>query len=110
MASKVMLVILGLLVVFGGWVAWSIEDVYGSGTNFLVQTSQDGSVIVYEDVDGQGTDEVVFEGSEKEAQAYIEQRRAEGKSFVVPSVVIAVGALLVVGALVAPRRSGSIRT
>ena len=104
MASKVMLVILGLLVIFGGWVAWTIEDEYGSGTNFKVQTSQDGAVIVY-DVDEQGTDAMVFEGSEQEAQAYMEQRRAEGKSFVVPGVVIAVGALLLVGALVAPRRS-----
>jgi hypothetical protein len=38
--SRVVLAAFGLLVVLGGLVAWSWEDEYGSGFNFLVERAQ----------------------------------------------------------------------
>ena len=82
-------------------VAWSWEDEYGSGLNFVVERAQDGTETVYEVADSSQTK--VFVGSHRAAVAYTEGRRAEGESFVVPGLIIAAGALLVVFALI-PKR------
>ena len=48
----------------------------------------------------QGTDQPVFEGTHRDAKAYMQQRLAEGESFVVPgSIIIAGVVLMLVGAL-----------
>ena len=72
---------------------------YGSGLNFTVEQDVLGSVSrVYEEdeQDDAGDRDPVFEGSAREAQEYIERRRAAGESFLVGGVVITVGAVLVI--------------
>jgi len=67
----------------------------------VVERAQDGTETVYEVADASQTK--VFVGSHRAAVAYTEGRRAEGESFVVPGLIIAAGALLVVFALI-PKR------
>ena len=104
MKSRVLIAVVGLLVAFVGWVAWSIEGEYGSGTPFVVETHQDGSAIVYDVDEQEGTRTPVFEGSQQEAVAFMERRRSEGENFLLPALIIVAGALLVVVALVPLRR------
>lgn len=97
---RVLIAVLGLLVAFVGLVAWSIEGEYGSDTNFVVETHHNRPAIVYDVDEQQGTRTPVFEGSKQEALAYIERRRSEGENFLLPGLIIAAGAMLVVLALV----------
>jgi hypothetical protein len=62
-----------------------------------------GTETVYEVADS--SRKKVFVGSHRAAVAYTERRRAEGESFLVPGLIIAAGALLVVVALI--RAGGS---
>ena len=100
MRYRGLIAVLGLVVAFVGLVAWSIEGEYGSGTNFLIQTHQGGPAIVYDVDEEEGTRTQVFEGSPREALAYMERRRSEGENFLIPTLVIAAGAVLVMLALV----------
>ncbi len=94
--ARILLVLVGLAVVMVGWFSWSLEQEYGSGTNFGLEIKPDDTVVVY-DVDEQaGTRSPVFEGSSQDAEAYMERRRAEGESFVIPGLVVALGVVLVV--------------
>lgn len=86
MKSRVLIAVVGLLVAFVGWVAWSIEGEYGSGTLFVVETHQDGSAIVYDVDEQEGTRTPVFEGSQQEAVAFMERRRSEGRELPPTSV------------------------
>lgn len=100
--------VLGVLVVLVGLGVWSLESEYGSGLNFSVVS--EGTVHRVLEVDEQAPEPedrftVVFEGTEEEASAYIEQRRAEGANFVIPGLIIGVGALLVIAALIPSRRT-----
>lgn len=106
--ARILLVLVGLAVVIAGWLSWSFEQEYGSGTNFGLKIKPDKTVVVY-DVDEQpGTKSPVFEGSSQDAEAYMEQRRAEGESFVIPGLVVALGVVLfVVGLLPFRRMRGS---
>jgi hypothetical protein len=94
---RILLLLVGLAVGLVGLFAWSFEQEYGSGANFGLE-SRDGTVVVY-DVDEQaGTESPVFQGSAQQAQAYMERRRAEGESFVIPGLIVALGAVLVLPA------------
>ena len=73
MRYRVLIAVLGLVVAFVGLVAWSIEGEYGSGRNFLIQTHQGGPAIVYDVDEEEGTRTQVFEGSPREALAYMER-------------------------------------
>ncbi len=96
--------LVGLVVALVGWFAWSIEQEYGSGTNFYLEMKPGHMVVVY-DVDEQaGTRSPVFEGSSQDAEAYMERRRAEGESFVIPGLIIAFGVVLVVVGLLPLQR------
>jgi hypothetical protein len=107
-AARVAIGVLGGLVVLVGLVAWSLESEYGSGLNF--STESDGTVHRVFEVDEQAPDSedrfiVVFEGTEEEASAYIEQRRAEGTNLVIPGLIIGVGVLIVIVALIPIRKT-----
>ena len=107
-AARIAVGVLGGLVLLAGLGVWSLESEYGSGLNF--STESDGTVHRVLEVDEQAPESedrlsVVFEGSEEEALAYIERRRAEETNFVIPGVIIGVGALIVVGALIAIRKT-----
>ena len=97
---RIMLIVLGLVVALGGLFAWTIEDVSGSGLDFSTRPS-DGQTAVYE---AQAGEAPVFVGSRDEAFEYMERRRAEGESFVLPGAVIAAGAILVIVGAIAGRR------
>ncbi len=98
---RIGLIVLGLIAVLGGLVAWSIEDEYGSGLDYSLMP-RDGSTYVYEE---QAGEEPVFVGSRDEAFEYMEQQRAAGESFVLPGAIIASGAILVIVGAFAGRRS-----
>jgi hypothetical protein len=65
----VIVITLGVVLVLVGVVSWAVEDVYGSGTNFLVAVDPDGSATVYDDGDSGRV--VVFEGTEEQAREYM---------------------------------------
>ncbi len=100
-ASRIAVGVLGGLAVLVGLGAWSLESEYGSGLNFSVES--DGTVHRVFEVDEQAPNPedrltVAFEGTEEEATAYIEQRRTEGTSLVIPGLIIGVGVLAVIAA------------
>jgi len=107
-AARLAVGVLGGLVVLVGLGVWSLESEYGSGLNF--STESDGTVHRVFEVDEQAPEPehrftVVFEGTEEEALAYIEQRRAEGTNLVIPGLIIGVGALIVIAGLIPIRRT-----
>jgi hypothetical protein len=94
---------IGLVTAFAGFVAWGIEDEYGSGTNFLVEVEGEGPqahTIVYDLVEQPpGRTIKVFEGTQEDAFTSMERRRSAGESFVVPALIIGFGAALLLAAL-----------
>ena len=107
-AARVAVGVLGGLVVLVGLGVWSLGSEYGSALNF--STESDGTVHRVIEVDEQAPEPedrstVVFEGTEEEALAYIEQRRAEGTNLVIPGLIIGVGALIVIAALLPIRKT-----
>lgn len=108
-SARIALMSVGALVLLFAYVAWAVEREYGSDTNFELETDETGTTIVY-DVDEQaGTRTVVFEGSIEEAQAYVDDRREQGKSFVVPGSLLALGAALLLLGLRPPGQPSSRR-
>ncbi len=100
--------VIGGLVLLVGMVAWSLESEYGSGLNF--STESDGTIHRVFEVEEQAPDPedrftVVFEGTEGEASAYIQRRRAEGTNLVIQGLIIGVGVLMVLAALVPARKT-----
>jgi len=103
-AARIALALVGVVLLVSSFVGWAIENEYGSGTNFAIEGQGQGNVIVF-DIDEQaGTRARVFEGSTEEAQAYIEQRQAEGKSFLFPGSLLALGGVLLLVAVLYPRK------
>jgi len=107
-AARVAVGVLGGLVVLVGLGVWSLESEYGSGLNF--STESDGTVHRVFEVDEQAPEPedrftVVFEGTEEEALAYIEQRRADGTNLVFPGLIVGAGALMVIAALIPTRKT-----
>ena len=99
--GRIVLIVLGLVVVLGGVFAWTVEDEYGSGLDFSTRP-RDGQTAVFE---AQAGDEPVFVGSQDEASEYMERERAAHESFVLPAVIIAVGAILVLAGALTGRGS-----
>lgn len=102
-AARVAVGVLGGLVVLVGLGLWILESEYGSESNF--STESDGAVHRVIEVDEQAPEPedrfaVVFEGTEEEALAYIEQRRAEERNLVIPGLIIGVGAVIIIAALI----------
>jgi hypothetical protein len=88
-----------LALILVGLAAWSWQSTYG-GTEFGgVEINSDGAAQVY-DPDGQ----VVFEGTEEEAEAFIEDAQGGFGVFLVPGLIIGLGTALVIWAVAAPRR------
>jgi hypothetical protein len=107
-AARVAVGVVGGLVVLVGLGVWSLESEYGSGLNFSVEI--EGAVHRVLEGDEQAPDPedrrtVVFEGTEEEASAYIEQRRAEETNLVIPGLIIGVGILIVIAALIPIRKT-----
>jgi hypothetical protein len=99
--TRIVLIVLGLVAVVGGLVAWDVEDEYGSGLDFSTMP-RGGQTAVFE---AQAGEEPVFVGSRDEAFEYMERRRSAGESFVLPGAIIVVGAILVIVGAFAGRRA-----
>jgi hypothetical protein len=104
-STRITLGVLGVLTVLVGTAAWSFETEYGGNGPGEIQHLADGTERVY-DVSEQEVDDhghpvrtLVFEGTPAEVEAYIEQRRSEGRNYLIPSLIVAVGAVLIIGAL-----------
>ena len=102
---RIILAILGVIALVVGVAAWSLETEYGGEGPGSMEMLPDGTVRVY-DVDEQITDAeghpapvLVFEGTQEEADAWVEQRRSEGRSYLIPVLILSVGAVLGVGAV-----------
>jgi hypothetical protein len=100
---RLLLACIGLVTAFVGYVAWGIEDEYGSGTNFSLEVDGEGPdahTIVYDVIEQPPGGRVkVFEGTQEDAFAYMDRRRSAGESFVVPGLIIGLGAVLLLAAL-----------
>jgi len=96
-ANRKALGVIGLVVIVIGLAAWSWQSTYG-GTEFGgVEIDPDGAAQVY-NPDGQ----VVFEGTEEEAEAFIEEAQGGFGVFLVPGLIIGLGAALIILAVAAP--------
>jgi hypothetical protein len=98
---RIVLIVAGLVAVLGGVFAWTIEDEYGSGLDFSTRP-RNGQTAVYETQTGE---EPVFVGPRDEAFEYMEQRRSAGESFVLPGVIVAAGAIVVIAGASAGHRT-----
>ena len=98
-ANRKALWVIGLVVIIAGLAAWSWQDAYG-GTEFGGgEIGPDGTAQVY-NLDGQ----VVFEGTEEEAEAFIEEAQSGLGVFLVPGLIIGLGAALILWAVAAPAK------
>lgn len=98
-----------------GLATWSLETEYGgnavAGSTFSGDLHRVFDVVEGEiDVDGHPVTTIVFEGTEAEANAYMERRWREGRNYTIPAVVITGGVVIVLGGLVAPLGSRAKRS
>ena len=104
--TRVILLLVGIIAVFVGWVSWQFETEYGGNANLAMEVNGD-TAIVYEvpegTPDGHLTGAPAFIGSVEEAATYADQR--DRRSYVVPTAIIAAGGLLVAAGVLLPRRS-----
>ena len=98
------LVVLGLVVMWAGGVAWSLETNYGSGSSWAIEQPAGGPVRLYSVDEVAGEETLVLEGSEEEIREYIEEYEESGRSYVFPGLVIGSGALIVISAFIPWRR------
>lgn len=102
-STRVLFGVIGVVLALAGLVWWGFESTYGSGLNFEVEIS--GDVATVYEVDETDARTSVFEGTEEEANAYMERRQGEGESMLFPGLVIGAGALLILMGLIPARRS-----
>ncbi len=112
---RMLLVVFGGVVVLAGVVAWSVgSPVGGAGLDPELITEIDGDTVrIYEfnehgpfDNEGRPVQSLVFEGSQAEADAFMSEPQAEDRNYLVPALIIAVGAVIVIVALIRyPSRS-----
>jgi len=101
-ADRIGLAVIGLVVVLAGLAGWSWQETYG-GTQYAGQeVLSDGTARVY-NLDEQSLDAeshpakiVVFEGTVEEADAFIKQGQSGLRVFLVPGLIIGLGATLVI--------------
>ncbi|MET0564947.1 MAG: hypothetical protein ABW021_00685 [Acidimicrobiia bacterium] len=92
---------IGLVVIVIGLAAWSWQSTYG-GTEFGgVEIGPDGAAAQVYNPEG----EVVFEGTEAEAEAFIEEAQGGFGVFLVPGLIIGLGAALIILAVAAPAKA-----
>jgi hypothetical protein len=103
---RVALVLIGIALLGAGWLAWIEEEKVGSGTDFSTMPgAMPGSVIVFEtDEQDPSKQTRVFDGPIQEANRYMDERRAEGKSFIIPGLLLVLGGMLVTLGFVPWRR------
>jgi len=99
------LVVGGALVVLVGLAAWSLETEYG-GNGVGGSATSNGVTRVFDvneqvlDDEHQSVTTIVFEGTETEARAFMEQRWNEGRDYTIPALIIALGGIMILSAFV----------
>ena len=106
---RMLLVVFGGVVVLAGVVGWSVENTSGgAGPGPELITEIDGDTVrIYEfnehgplDNEGRPVQSLVFEGSQAEADAFMSEPQAEDRNYLVPALIMAVGAVIVIVALI----------
>ena len=107
---RMLLVVFGGVVVLAGAVAWSVGSPVGGGAGLdpeLITEIDGDTVRIYEsnehgpvDSEGRPVQSLVFEGSQAEADAFMSEPQAEDRNYLVPALIIAVGAVIVIVALI----------
>jgi hypothetical protein len=114
---RVVLAVGGPVVLLVGWAAWSLETEYG-GNGVIGSATSKGITRVF-DINEQSLDDelqsvttIVFEGTEAEARAFMEQRWNEGRNYTIPALILALGGIMVMSAFVPSigHRSGGDQT
>jgi hypothetical protein len=108
--KRIAITALGLVIGLAGLAAWGLEQDAGGGWNAgSIEGEPGGVYTVYEldENDQGGTEEpaktVVFSGTEEEARAYFDSR-TQDKNFIVPGLMIAAGAVLIILAVIPSRK------
>ena len=108
--KRIGIIVLGLVIGLAGIAAWGLEQDAGGGWNAGYMEGEPGGVYTVYEYDESyqgGTEEpttiVVFSGTEEEARAYFDSR-AQDKNFVVPGLMIAAGASLIILAVLPSRK------
>ena len=113
---RMLLVVFGGVVVLAGAVAWSVGSPVGdSGLDPELITEIDGDTVrIYEfnehgpvDNERRPVQSLVFEGSQAEADAFMSEPQSEDRNYLVPALIIAVGAVIVIVALIRYPRTKS---
>lgn len=109
---RILVALVGGFVVLVGMVLWAAENEYGSDApDFTIETGPQGNRSIVYAIDGQapGGRSKVFEGTYSQALAYVAQQReqAGGRSFLTAGLTIATGGVLIIVAIVWPRRTKS---
>lgn len=104
-STRITLGMVGVLAVVVGMGAWSLETEYGGDGPGEIEHLADGTERAYDinerevDDDGHQLRTLVFEGTPEEVEAYVEQRRSEGRSYVIPGLIIGLGVVLILAAV-----------
>lgn len=107
---RIILGISGVAALLVGMALWGLETEYGGegGAGSEMEILSDGTVKVYESdeqqVDEQGNQlrVLVFEGTQDEFEVWSAENEVQGRNYLIPGLVIAVGAVLLIGAVLPP--------
>ena len=107
---RILLALVGGFAVLVGMVLWAADEYGSDAPDFTIETGPRGNHSIVYAIDGPSQGRLkVFEGTPAEALAYVTQQReqAGGRTFLTAGLTIAAGGLLVIGAIVWPRRAKS---
>lgn len=94
-AVRVVLIVLGALVIFSGYVAWALETEYGGDPDrqeYVVGQEAGGPVRAFT-IDDNGEEIVAFQGTQEEVDAFLERERG-GRNYTVPALILAAGGIV----------------
>ena len=104
---RIILGISGVIALIVGIGLWALETEYGG--EGVCGSETIGSVTRVFDCPGEQADAeghlittIVFEGTEAEALEFMDQRSSEGRNYLIPGLIFAVGAILLIGAVLPP--------
>ena len=92
-ARRIGLIVVGVMFVLAGAIAWGWETEYGSGHGFSVEVIGDEATVF--DTNGDSASVVVFEGTRAEAEAYTEAQRTTGRNYTISALILATGGAIV---------------
>ena len=94
-AVRIVLIVLGALVIFVGYVAWALETEYGGDPDrqeYVVGQEAGGPVRAFT-IGENGQEIVAFEGTQEEVDAFLERERGS-RNYTVPALILAGGGIM----------------